>query len=113
MRTPAGKECKYFYGDYYRGRNHEECRLPDTGAGLTQWTADLCKTCPVPDILAANSCPHLVMEGEIFRQYILFGRRVRVNAFCKKVNLPVSEPHIGCGECHPLPAIFELDEKDL
>ena len=27
MRTPAGKECQYFYGDYYRGRNQEECRL--------------------------------------------------------------------------------------
>ena len=27
MKTPAGKECKFFYGDYYRGRQHEECRL--------------------------------------------------------------------------------------
>ena len=35
MKTPAGTECKYFYGDYYRGRNHEECRL--LGAA---WTID-------------------------------------------------------------------------
>ena len=23
MRTPAGTECPYFYGDYFRGRNVE------------------------------------------------------------------------------------------
>ena len=27
MRTPAGKECRYFYGNYHRGRGIEECRL--------------------------------------------------------------------------------------
>jgi len=27
MKTPAGKDCKYFYGDYYRGRDLEECNL--------------------------------------------------------------------------------------
>ena len=27
MKTPAGKECKYFYGNYYRGAHQEECRL--------------------------------------------------------------------------------------
>ena len=27
MRTPAGTECKFFYANYFRGRNQQECRL--------------------------------------------------------------------------------------
>ena len=41
MRTPAGTECQYFYGDYRRGRNHEECRLLDEAVPRQQWTPDL------------------------------------------------------------------------
>ena len=37
MRTPAGKECKYFYGNYFRGRKTEECRLLRESA--QSWTA--------------------------------------------------------------------------
>ena len=38
MQTPAGQECRYFYGDYYRGRNHEECRLIAATSPSTNWT---------------------------------------------------------------------------
>jgi hypothetical protein len=107
MRTPSGIECKYFYGDYFRGRSQEECRLLKA-AGET-WTPDLCKTCPVPGIARANACEFLRLRGSVSRPLsAAFQRRVQVVAFCEKTNLDVKEPHIGCGECHPLPPIFNL-----
>jgi hypothetical protein len=106
MRTPAGKECKYFYGDYFRGRNQEECRLLKASAQV--WSADLCRTCPVPALLQANACEFLQYRGTVIRPVsALFQRRVQVNAHCQKTGRQVSEPQIGCGECHPLPPIFE------
>lgn len=112
MRTPAGKECQFFYGDYYRGRELEECRLLDQG-GEKVWTPDLCQTCPVPDILAANSCPHMVIHGEVVRKFFILGRQVKVTAYCTKSNSDVDEPKIGCGQCHPLPPIFTVQDPDL
>jgi len=109
MRTPAGNECKYFYGDYYRGRNHEECRLLQ--AAGERWTPDLCKTCPVPEILLANACEFLQLRGKVARPFSAgFQRRVQITAFCEKTKRHVSEPHIGCGECHKLPFTFEVKE---
>jgi len=109
MQTPAGKECKYFYGDYYRGRNHEECRLLQ--AAGERWTPDLCKTCPVPGIQLANACEFLQLQGRVARPIgAAFQRRVQVSAFCEKTRRYVSEPHVGCGECHSLPFTFEVKE---
>ena len=65
MKTPAGKECKYFYGDYFRGRNAEECSL--LKASNQTWSADLCRTCPVPGILQANACEFLQLHGVVNR----------------------------------------------
>ena len=107
MRTPAGKECKYFYGDYFRGRSLEECHL--LRAAGQQWVADLCRTCPVPEILQANACEFLQLRGAVNRPLsALLQRRVQVSAYCEKVNRVVGEPHIGCGECHPLPPEFRM-----
>ncbi len=107
MRTPAGKECKYFYGNYFRGRKSEECRLLQ--ASKERWTADLCRTCPVPGILQANACEFLQYHGTVSRPVsALFQRRVVVTASCNKVNRTVTEPQVGCGECHPLPPVFEV-----
>jgi len=109
MRTPAGKECKYFYGDYYRGRNHEECRL--LKAADERWSPDLCKTCPVPDIQLANACEFMQLYGRVTRPFsAAFQRRVQVTAFCEKTERHVNEPHVGCGECHQLPFTFEVKE---
>lgn len=109
MRTPAGKECKYFYGDYYRGRNIEECRLLQ--ASGERWTPDLCKTCLVPGIQLANACEYLQLRGKVIRPLTaVFQRRVQVSAFCEKTKRHVSEPHVGCGECHQLPFTFEVKE---
>ena len=59
MRTPAGKECPYFFGDYYRGRNIEKCNLIGEADPPRNWKPDLCKNCPVPAILLANGCKNL------------------------------------------------------
>ncbi len=109
MKTPAGHECPYFHGDYYRGRNMEECRLlKANGQG---WSSDLCKTCPVPEIARANSCQHMQLKAVVERSlFTFFQRRVRISAFCEKTQRNVTEPHVGCGECHDLPFTFEVKE---
>ena len=107
MRTPAGKECKYFFGDYYRGRDREECRL--LRAAGQRWSRDLCATCPVPGILQANACEFIQLRASVIRSAgAFFQRRVHVSAYCEKVQRDVAEPHIGCGQCHPLPPEFSV-----
>jgi len=109
MKTPAGRECPHFYGDYFRGRNVEECRLLKLQGQV--WTPDLCKTCPVPEIARANSCQHMRLDAVVARPiFALFSRRVQITAFCEKSNRHVAEPHVGCGECHSLPFTFEVKE---
>ena len=104
MKTPSGTECKFFYGDYYRGRDREECRL--LGAS---WTRDLCRTCPVPPVTRANACEHMTLHAEVARPLTaVFQRRVKVTAYCEKTELSGFDPYIGCGECHPLPPVFEV-----
>jgi hypothetical protein len=104
MKTPAGTECKYFYGDYYRGRDLEECRLLGTA-----WTRDLCLACPVPPIGRANACEFMQLRGEVTRPLTAaFQRRVKVTTFCDKTRRSGFDPHIGCGECRLLPPVFEV-----
>jgi hypothetical protein len=112
MRTPAGKECRYFYGDYYRGRHREECRLLEAASPPERWTPDLCFTCPVPDLLRANACEHMVLEGRVERPFPFLKRKVVVKAFCTKTQRDVPEPQVGCGECHPLPPVFADEIRD-
>ncbi len=106
MRTPAGKECKYFYGDYYRGREHEECRLLNSAAPPLEWRTDLCNSCPIPEILLANACPHMGFVPSLKRQFPLLQKKVVVTPVCSSSGLRNFNPHIGCGECHPLPDVF-------
>jgi hypothetical protein len=40
----------------------------------------------------------------------LFKGRVQVSAYCEKSKRAVTEPHVGCGECHELPFTFEVKE---
>jgi hypothetical protein len=109
MKTPAGRECPHFFGDYYRGRNVEECRLLQLHNQT--WSPDLCKTCPVPDIARANSCQYMKLQVVVARPITaIFQRRVQVSAYCEKTKRNVSEPQIGCGECHDLPFKFEIKE---
>lgn len=108
MRTPAGHECPWFYGDYFRGKNVEECRLLQ--ASSQPWTRDLCAACPVPGIARANSCEHLTLRPSVGRPVsALFRRRVEISARCSKTHRDVAEPQIGCGDCHALPSLFRPD----
>jgi hypothetical protein len=108
MRTPAGKECRYFYGNYYRGANREECRLLE---GVERWTRDLCFTCPVPDILMANACQYMMLTPKVVRKFPFTKRQVEVTTYCSKTNRSGFDPHIGCGECHTVPPEFrDIDD---
>jgi hypothetical protein len=109
MRSPAGKECRFFYGDYFRGRNHEECRLLDQAG--ERWTRDLCFNCPVPGILQANACEHMNLVPKVTRTLPLLKRKVSISARCSKTGRSNFDPHIGCGECHPLPPLFSEDKR--
>ncbi|MEA3349827.1 MAG: hypothetical protein U9Q82_04320 [Chloroflexota bacterium] len=111
MRTPAGNECPYFYGDYYRGREHEECRLLPADQAR-KWTPQLCATCPVPGITQANSCENMILHASIYKPFFIFKARVQIQAYCTKTQRDVPEPHIGCGECHPLPPVFAREAND-
>jgi hypothetical protein len=110
MQNPYGKECQYFYGDYYRGRNREECRLlPGPGS----WQPDLCRICPVPGILQANGCQHMRLQAETFRPLLVLKPQVRISAICTKTEKTIPEPHIGCGQCHTLPPILMGEPDDI
>ena len=110
MRTPAGKECRYFYGDYYRGRKREECRLLGDAEPPLPWKPSLCSTCPVSEILMANACEHLRLGPRLSRPFPFIRQQVEVEATCIKTRKTGFDPHIGCGECHPLPSIFNYDD---
>jgi hypothetical protein len=100
MLTPAGVECRYYYADYYRGREHQECRLLAQNPHTAPWRPEDCRTCPVPGILRANACPHMVLEGRITKRFLRLVRTVVVSAVCTKYMVDVPEPHRGCGHCH-------------
>lgn len=100
MRTPAGTECPHYYEDFHRGRQRQECRLIKRTPGGGRWTPDLCARCPVPRILMANGCPHLLLEARVIRSALGLRRRVEVSAACTRTLQAVQEPEIGCGHCH-------------
>lgn len=115
MKTPAGKECKYFFGDYHRGRNIEECRLIGKNKDSAPWSPNLCQTCPVPDMLRQNACSNLVLDGAAKKGFLGFGGGVKVEGWCSKHFLDVDDPAVGCGHCNEAqgPSIFDLlNEED-
>ena len=103
MKTPYGKECPYFFGDYHRGRNIEDCRLLNKPNQPRVWKSQYCADCPVPEVLQANACPHMVLSGEISNTFLGMKKKVKITAYCTKTHQAVKEPKIGCGQCHTLP----------
>ena len=99
MRTPYGKECSFYYQDFFRGRSLMECRLLGARSG---WEPALCKDCPVPGIQLANACQYMVLSGKISAGFLGLRRRVAVSAYCRYTNRSGFDPHIGCGEDHAL-----------
>jgi hypothetical protein len=114
MLTPAGKECRFYYQNFHRGRSDQECRLIQANIRSPEWRPHDCSHCPVPDILRANSNPDLVLEGMIRRGVLGVGRRVEVKAFCSRHLIDVPNPEVGCMECaRQRPGIRELlGDKD-
>ncbi len=100
MRTPAGKECKFYYADYYRGRDTQVCRLLEANPAAAQWQPALCATCPVPEILRANACPNLALRARVSQSFFGLRRQVQVEAGCLEYRVPVADPRVGCGHCH-------------
>ncbi len=101
MKTPAGFECRYFYANYFRGRNQQECRLIGTNpADGERWTPGLCRDCPVPRLLRVNACQHLLLDGRVVKTWGGLGRKVVVAATCSKSLVEVPHPETGCGHCH-------------
>lgn len=114
MITPAGVECRYYYADYFRGRERQECRLIAQNPRSEPWRPELCSTCPVPGILRANASPHLVLEGTVKKRFLGLVRRVEVEAICSKHLTEVPEPHVGCGQCREErlgAAMLDLDQR--
>jgi hypothetical protein len=111
MRTPAGTECRFFYGDYYRGKNLEECRLIGNAPTPKNWSPDLCQKCPVPAILRANACENMVLHGEVKTGFLRMHRQVVISAYCTKSQLNVKEPEVGCPLCHNLNSLIQDPPK--
>jgi hypothetical protein len=112
MKTPAGTECHYFFGDYFRGMDREECRLLASALPQLPWQPKLCFNCPVPGILMANSCEHMQLKPALKRPFPYLTQQVQVQAYCSKTRQVVHEPHLGCGECHQLPEVFLTESGD-
>ncbi len=107
MRTPAGKECLYFYGNYYRGQHHEECRLLEAANPALAWKPSLCAGCPIPGILLANACREMQLIPELRRSFPFLRQEVHVKTYCRKSQRRDFDAHIGCGECHLLPEVVD------
>lgn len=100
MRTPAGTECPYYFEDYFRGREDQACRLIERTPASGKWEPQLCQTCPVPKIVRANACPHLILDARVQTGFLGFNKHVEVSAMCTQTLDTVDEPEIGCGQCH-------------
>lgn len=109
MRTPAGFECEFYHADYFRGRSVQECRLIGRNPRSPKWSPGLCAGCPVPRILQANACPHLVLEAAVARSFFGLRQTVQVGARCTRSRQNVARPEVGCGQCHPLGAFDQAD----
>ncbi len=99
MKTPYGKECKFYYADYFRGKSTQECRLILANPASASWKPGLCQTCPVPDILRANGSPHLSLRGRVGPSFLGLFQKVEVTAFCREHQVDIRDPKRGCEQC--------------
>lgn len=110
MRTPAGKDCPYYYADYYRGRTTQECRLLTGRADSLPWEPRVCSICPLPAIVQANHCPVMTLQVRLVRRWLR--RRVVVTAYCTRYKVEVENPYVGCGRCHPEAAAIFVEGSE-
>ncbi len=96
MRTPAGKECPHYYEDFNRGRHVQECRLVKENPESLRWRPQDCAQCPVPDIVRANASPQMQLTLTIRSTLLGLVRRMDVEAWCIKHDIPIENPYVGC-----------------
>jgi hypothetical protein len=90
--------CRYFHGDYFRGKNQEECRLIAANPENERpWRRRLCDSCPVPEILITSNSRDLLLEAEVKRRFLRDGVDVTF-AICAKHMVELSDPRY-CPEC--------------
>lgn len=99
MRTPAGRLCDFYYEDFHRGRNQQECRIPK-GERSAPWKAEYCEKCPIPDILRANASPNMELALTIKPILLGFGRKMEVSAWCIRHDVAIPDPFVGCPQCN-------------
>ena len=100
MRTPAGKECRFYYEDFHRGRNLQECRLIRENPETLPWRPSYCARCPVPEILNANASPNLELQLTVKPVILGLGRKLEVTATCLKHRTTIEDPFVGCLQCN-------------
>lgn len=100
MRTPAGKDCRYYIQDFHRGNSLQECRLQKENPASLRWKPDDCLKCPVPDILRANASPNLQLTLTLSSKFLGMGRSLTVTAACAKHHKPIADPMVGCAQCN-------------
>jgi len=89
--------CRFYYQDSHRGSTKKECRLLERTPSTVRWDHRLCKSCPVPGILADNPCANLALEAEVKSRFGLL-RKVAVFAVCTLKHQEVDDPrHCGRG----------------
>ena len=96
MSTKPPPNCKYYYEDFHRGREVNECRLPKSRDSL-HWERGICDSCPVPELLRETNCAHLALEGTI-RKRLRLSARMEVFAVCTKHMLQLKEAGV-CPQC--------------
>ncbi len=111
MITPDGTDCRFYYQDFMRGRAVQECRLVKYNNDSAEWKPTDCALCGVPEILANNFNPDLVLQATIKKGLLGLGRKIEVRAFCSRHLVDVENPIAGCPQCAAEnPGIKELFE---
>lgn len=96
--TTGPVNCRYFYGDYFRGKNKESCRLLEANPNNQRaWSRQLCDSCPVPEIIRTSNSTDLLIEAEVKRKFLRSAVEVTF-AVCSKHLVELTDPRY-CQEC--------------
>jgi hypothetical protein len=96
MNKPVN--CRFFYGDYFRGKNKEECRLVGGNPENERpWRRKLCDSCPVPELLIASNSRDLILEAKVKHKFLRDGVEVTF-AICAKHMIELRDPR-HCPQC--------------
>jgi len=96
MNKPVN--CRYFYGDYFRGKEKEACRLLEASPqNARAWKRGHCNSCPVPALLITSNSRELLLEAVVARKFLR--EQVEVTfAVCGRHLLELRDPAY-CPKC--------------